>query len=110
MERLTDIVCWTLFKGFKLYESFARVFIRIAFPIAKYTVDKALEGFGWNTEGKGPLGIHVHDEKEFYLRLAIAKNFGLFEGTISKTNIHNLSILTIFQFYYSAYGQSLHNE
>lgn len=80
MERLTDITVWTLFTGWELYQKLARVFIRIVFPLAKYIVDGNLARFGWNTEGIGPQGIQIHDEKEFYLRLALGRNFGAFEA------------------------------
>jgi len=81
LEFLTDVTVWTLFAGFQLYKQIFRVIIRyLGMPIAKYFVNDNLQRLGWNTDGEGPLGIVVHDETEFYLRLAVERNFGLFEA------------------------------
>jgi hypothetical protein len=84
-EFITDVLVWTLFTGFQIYKSIARVFIRfVGFPIAKYIVNNNFKNMGWNPDGEGPLGITIHDETEFYLRLATERNFGLFEAHMDK--------------------------
>ncbi|OXA53652.1 Cyclopropane-fatty-acyl-phospholipid synthase [Folsomia candida] len=84
MEFLTDITCWSLFKGFELCQSLARVLIKVIFPLVKWHVDRTLTSLGVNVEGRGPLGIEVHNETEFYLRLAVGRHFGLFEAHMDK--------------------------
>ncbi|OXA48351.1 Cyclopropane-fatty-acyl-phospholipid synthase [Folsomia candida] len=84
MDLLRELACLSLLKGFDIYQSIARLVIRVNFPFVKWLVDRELGRLGHNTEGKGPLGIRVHDEKEFYQRVAVARHAGLFECHMDK--------------------------
>ncbi|OXA37401.1 cyclopropane-fatty-acyl-phospholipid synthase [Folsomia candida] len=84
MDLITEITCWSIIKCFDLYEFMVRFAIRIIFPMVKWYVDRELGILGHNAEGKGPLGIRVHDEKEFYLRVFVRRHTGLFEAHMDK--------------------------
>lgn len=84
METLRDAVAWTLFKGLDAYHFLGRLFIRVFFPLVKFRMNMHLAGIGLNTQGLGPLGIVVHDEREFYTRLALGRVLGLFEAHMDK--------------------------
>lgn len=80
MEVVQNIIAYILFKGLDAYHFFGRLFIHAFFPLAKARMDMHLAGIGINTQGIGPLGIVVHKEREFYIRIALGRVLGLFEA------------------------------
>lgn len=49
-------------------------------PVVKHFVDKTHGNVGTIVNGKDPRDVNVLKEKEFYIRNAIERNFGFFEG------------------------------
>jgi hypothetical protein len=79
-DKLTDVLLWTIFNLFEIYNSIATLVLRIFFPITKYVVDKRLAS--WNViVGKD---IIVLNESRFYTRTVIEGSFGMMEGLMDK--------------------------
>jgi len=81
-DACTSILLSIILLVFRIYYALATIVLLIFFPLTKSIVKKRFLAHGIEIGGKNPWDITVHDEKTFYVRASIERNFGVVESRL----------------------------